>query len=59
MVYAKQMKDGKVIALLTYSYTPQLSPDSGTEIITGEEYAELMTALKKKMAEKQANNTDE
>lgn len=41
MVYAKQTKDGKVIAILTYSYTPQLSPDSGTEIITEEEYNEL------------------
>ncbi len=41
MVYAKQIKDGEVVALLTYDYNPQFSPESGTVAITEEEYNEL------------------
>lgn len=62
-VYAKQSKDGKLIALMTYSYTPHISPDSGVEIITEEEYNELLTALRaevaKKLAEKLAEKPEE
>lgn len=46
-VYAKQSKDGKVIALMTYSYTPHISTDSGVEIITEEEFTALLAAIKK------------
>ena len=45
-VYAKQSKDGKVIALMEYGYTPPISPDSGVEIITKEEYDALMKSTK-------------
>lgn len=59
MVYAKQMKDGKVIALLTYSYTPQLSTDSGTEIITKDEYDAQLNAWKAEQAKKLAEKAEE
>ena len=45
MVYAKQMKDGVLTALLTYNYTPAFGEDSNTFIITEEEYNELLAEI--------------
>lgn len=45
MLYAKQMKDGEVIALLTYDFEPQFDDDSGVEIITAEEYNALLAEM--------------
>lgn len=45
MVYAKQIKDGVVVSVLTYNYVPHLSEDSGTVAITEEEYNELLAEL--------------
>ena len=45
MVYAKQMKDGVLSALLTYDYTPVFSEDSDAVIITEEEYNELLAEI--------------
>lgn len=52
-VYAKQSKDGKVIGLMEYGYTPPISPDSGMEIITKEEYNELLASLKAEAEKKE------
>lgn len=45
MVYAKQIKDGVLTALLTYDYTPVFREDSDTVIITEEEYNELLAEI--------------
>lgn len=42
MIYAKQIKNGEVVTLLTYNYEPQFSEESGTVAITEEEYNELL-----------------
>ncbi len=46
MVYAKQIREGEVVALLTYGYTPLFREDSDTLIITEEEYNALMEEFK-------------
>lgn len=46
MVYAKQLINGEITALLTYDYTPEFGEDSDTVIITEEEYNTLMEELK-------------
>lgn len=46
MIYAKQIKDGKLTALLTYDYTPEFGDDSDTIIINEEEYNALLAELK-------------
>lgn len=48
MVYAKQIQNGEVVALLTYNYVPHLSEDSGTVAITKEEYEKLLAELRAK-----------
>lgn len=45
MVYAKQIKNGEVVAVLKYYYDPQFSPESGTVAITEEEYNELLAQM--------------
>lgn len=46
MVYAKQVKNGEVIAVTAYDFEPQFSEDSNMVIITEEEYIELEESLK-------------
>lgn len=46
MVYAKQMKDGVVTALVKYYYEPQFTEDSPMVVITEEEYNSLVEELK-------------
>lgn len=46
MTYAKQIIDSKLIALLTYDYTPDFGEDSNVVIITEEEHNALMEELK-------------
>ena len=48
MIYAKQIKDGVVVSVLTYNYNPHLSEDSGTVAITKEEYEMLLAELRAK-----------
>ena len=45
MIYAKQMQDGALVALLTYDFEPQFDADSSVEIITEEEYTALLAEL--------------
>lgn len=46
MVYAKQVKNDKVVALLTYDYEPCFDPESDTVIITEDEYNDLAESFK-------------
>lgn len=46
MVYAKQTKDGTVVAVLTYDYSPQFSDDSDTVVIDEAEYSELVAKIR-------------
>ena len=43
MYYAKTVKDGEVVALMTYNREPQLS--EGTVLIEAEEYDQLLSEL--------------
>ena len=45
MIYAKQIIDEKLTALLTYDYTPEFGENSDTIIITEEEYNALMEEM--------------
>lgn len=45
MIYAKQIQNNTVTALLTYDYTPEFGEDSDTVIITEEEYNALLEEL--------------
>lgn len=45
MVYAKQMKDGEVVAVLVYNYTPEFPEGSSVMAITEEEYNSLRVEL--------------
>lgn len=47
MVYAKQIKDDAVVALLTYDYEPSFGEDSDVKVITEEEYNELLESFKR------------
>ena len=45
MVYAKQMENGAVTALMTYDFEPVFEAESGAVIITAGEYAALLAAM--------------
>ncbi len=46
MVYAKEIKDGNVVALLTYNFDPVITQDSGIVIISEDEYAALLGEIR-------------
>ena len=50
MVYAKQIKDGKLAALMTYDFEPNFGEDSDVVVITEEEYKAILAEL---MAERE------
>ena len=45
MTYAKQVVEGKVVAILTYDYEPEFDEDSDTVVITEDEYNELAAEI--------------
>ncbi len=47
MIYAKQIKDDAVIAILTYNYEPSFGENSDVVVITEEEYNELLESFKR------------
>jgi hypothetical protein len=47
MVYAKEIKNGNVVALLAYNFDPAIPKDSGIVIISEEEYRTLSDEIQK------------
>lgn len=47
MVYAKEIKNGNVVALLAYNFDPSIPKDSGIVIISEEEYRALSDEIQK------------
>lgn len=45
MVYAKQIIDSRLVAILTYDYVPEFGEDSETKIVTKEEYEMLLEEM--------------
>lgn len=59
MVFAKRIKDGVVVSLMKYNYTPTFSENSSMVVISEEEYNALRQEMREKAkakAEAEANS---